>query len=122
MRKSIVTLILFVSIQIFAFAQSAQSTMTVNENLDKVVKIVDGKTDITGTFAHTGQWEILVDDAKVKTTKNVVKEIKKDNLEDLMQAGLKYVQKDKTMYACYRYRVVSAEENVHTMYLFECGF
>lgn len=120
MRKSILTLILFASIQMFAFAQSNQTAMTVEENLQHVEKRVDEKSDITGTFAKVGTWNVYIDDALVDINAEPVKVIKKADMQDLLQAGFKFVQKDKSAYPCYRYRIVAKGVEEQKMLLYEC--
>jgi len=122
MRKSTLTLILFAVLSTYSFAQQDDTMARLDENINNVEKIVDEKSDITGTFSNTGKWEIMVDDAKVKFDSKPVKEIKNPDMQELIQAGLKYVQKDKSKYACYRYRIVASVEGKQTMYLYECKF
>lgn len=120
MRKSIFTLVLFASIQIFSFAQEGSTPMTLDENIEKIENLIAEKNDITGTFAVNNQLEIFIDDAKVNITDPSVIEIQETNLRDLLKSGLAFIQEDPTEYACYRYRVVSDEGSPHKMYLFEC--
>ncbi len=122
MRKSVLTFILFAVLYTYSFAQQNDAVARLDHNMDHVEKIVGEKSDITGTFANTGKWEIMVDDAKVKFDSKPIKEIKNADLQDLIQAGLKYVQKDKSKYACYRYRIVASAVGKQTMYLYECNF
>ena len=121
MRKSIFTLVIFASIQAFSFAQQG-GTMTVDENIERIENIIADKTDITGSFANTGNWEIFVDDALVDISNDTVVEIENSDLTDLLRAGLVFVKEDITTDACYRYRVVSKEGSAHKMYLYNCNF
>jgi len=121
MRKSILTFILFAVLSTYSFAQN-DATASLDKNIAQVKKIVDEKSDITGTFSNSGTWEIFVDDALVGNTSKAVKEIKSDDMQDLMQAGFKFVKKDKSKYACYRYRIVANEGGKQTMYLYKCDF
>ena len=122
MIKSIFTLVLFVSIQIFAFAQEEGAPMTLDENIENIEEIISEKNDITGTFAVNDRWQIFVDDAKVDIAGDSVVEIVETNLRDLLRAGIVFVQEDKDEFACYRYRVVSEQGSAHKMYLFNCNF
>ncbi len=122
MIKSIFTLVLFASFQLFSFAQEEKVTMTLDENIERIEQIIAEKTDITGTFAVNDRWQIFVDDAKVDLTGDSVVEIEETNLTDLLRAGIVFVQEDKDEFACYRYRVVSEEGSAHKMYLFNCNF
>ena len=122
MRKSIFTLILFASIQILTFAQQELTTMTLDENIENISQIIAEKNDITGTFAVNDRWQIFVDDAKVDLVGDSVVEIADSDLNDLLRAGYVFVQEDKAVDACYRYRIVSEEGSPHKMYLFDCNF
>jgi len=121
MRKSILTLVICAAFHFCSIAQYAGLPDVMQLNLTQVEKRVDEKSDVTGTYFKTENWEMNIDDAKVEMLETPVKEIKKGNIQDLLLAGLEYVQNDEFEYACFRYRIVAEENSDQVLYFYDCS-
>jgi len=122
MIKSILTITILAGLQLVSFAQQDAATMIYNENVELVSKTVAEKSDITGSIANVGGWNIFIDDAKVEINEKAVKQFSDKDMQSLLQTGFKFAKKNKSKNACYKYRIATNVDGTQDMFLYECGF
>ncbi len=121
MRKSILTLVFIASIQMLSFAQQGSMDINPEANMKAVQKIADEKSDITGTFANAGGWNMFVDDTKLVIEGEPIKEFANPDMQSLLRSGFSFAKKNKSKNACYKYRIVANAGGKQKMFLYACG-